>query len=506
MIKAYLPQILLGTCPILGFVAPCVLTGAFYLRSEPIYVSLGNLMFVLATICNVFFLTSAVYCIQEVLDQHHALLHMPLPKFRELDYIDWKNGKVGVLVKSITLWSNLGGFTKVIATLAWFTMTISVWLFQAFDSLCFEPYSLQTDKEEVTPVTKVIKPIGWWALGLFTLSCILFYIFMKVLGGKCKEPVKELKKEFLDPEIRVQWEAKLEKVIVKLELELKQHHPGDYEVYLVQAQKEDPHEGSSANTYTVTTEMMVSEESIQNGDFRVAGDETDHDQKKDGLNDLSVLALVRARKAGKRFAGLLKSRQIKVTRVSKFARDQTQLAEQGDFDIKVFEEYLLNEMSEHSAIKALSNSGLRLHRGDVQHFRDRMQDAIEIAILDAVMEAQAIEKKYDGAAANVDLSEVLSTVQLLETAAEEHARYAARVAAGHDKGMSPDEVDLGIEAEKTVNHPSRMTNEEANKTENLSSLDISMMDHRDGHNATTFDSRAQMQERKAAAAGTKHTV
>jgi len=214
LIRANLLQVLIGTAPILGFVAPCVLTGAFYLREEEVFETLSSLMFVIATICNVFFLTSAVYSVQEVLDAHHALLHMPLPKFRDLDWIDWCGGKMAAAGALITQWGKQGTGLKTCAVAGSFMMTFVTWIFLLFDTYCFGSFTIRSEKEDVT-MDKVIKPLGWFGLFVFTLSCILFTIFFVVLNNMSKHAVKEVATTL--PEKRESWEQKLEKVITSLE-------------------------------------------------------------------------------------------------------------------------------------------------------------------------------------------------------------------------------------------------------------------------------------------------
>ena len=108
LLRCSLFQIMLGTTPILFFIAPTVFAGAFYLKPpDSIYASLASLMFVLSAIMCGCFGVAATYAFQGVLDEHYLLLTIPLRQNLPLHWIDYVNAKKATLVKEKTEWSML---------------------------------------------------------------------------------------------------------------------------------------------------------------------------------------------------------------------------------------------------------------------------------------------------------------------------------------------------------------------------------------------------------------
>ena len=96
----------------------------------------------------------------------------------------------------------------------------------------------------------------------------------------------------------------------------------------------------------------------------------------------------------------------------------------------------------------------------------------------------------------MDLADVLFTVELLERAKAEHEKYVEKLKRaegnGGQGGISPGDVDLealGSTDTELLNDPSMLTNEEANKTEELTELDVSTREDYDSHSANTFRPR-----------------
>lgn len=92
LLRLPLFQMLLGTVPIILFIAPCVMTGAFYLKQEEseMWNRSGTLMMSLTMVVNIILWALAGWAIQEQFDTNSEHILRPMEKYIELDWRDYK--------------------------------------------------------------------------------------------------------------------------------------------------------------------------------------------------------------------------------------------------------------------------------------------------------------------------------------------------------------------------------------------------------------------------------
>lgn len=92
LLKLPLGQMLFGTLPIIAFVAPCVMTGSFYLRMDEsdMWNRSGTLMMTLTMVVNIILWALAGWAIQDQVDNNHEFITRPMEKYLQLDWLDYK--------------------------------------------------------------------------------------------------------------------------------------------------------------------------------------------------------------------------------------------------------------------------------------------------------------------------------------------------------------------------------------------------------------------------------
>jgi len=86
----------LGTVPIIFFILPCVLTGAFYVRKpeSDFWESAADLMLSSTLLVNLALWVGAAWAIQKKLEQEHWQLSKPLLQNVDLDWLDYRSHRL----------------------------------------------------------------------------------------------------------------------------------------------------------------------------------------------------------------------------------------------------------------------------------------------------------------------------------------------------------------------------------------------------------------------------
>ena len=94
-------------------------------------------------------------------------MNIPLPKFEELDWIDYVAALKSDVFKSKTMFQYLDTPIKALMIFGLCLSITAIYLFLLFSDYCFREYDLQTDADKLTP-TYAVRPLGWFAFFLFT--------------------------------------------------------------------------------------------------------------------------------------------------------------------------------------------------------------------------------------------------------------------------------------------------------------------------------------------------
>jgi len=96
LLRVPLGAMLFGTLPIIFFVAPCVMTGAFYLRMDEseMWSRSGTLMMTLTLVVNTVLWGLAGWAIQDQVDNNLEFITRPMEKFLHLDWLDYRQEEI----------------------------------------------------------------------------------------------------------------------------------------------------------------------------------------------------------------------------------------------------------------------------------------------------------------------------------------------------------------------------------------------------------------------------
>mmetsp|Transcript_5508 Transcript_5508/g.14641 ORF Transcript_5508/g.14641 Transcript_5508/m.14641 type:complete len:954 (-) Transcript_5508:145-3006(-) len=96
LLRCSLLQMELGTLPIIFFIAPCTLYGAFYTRQQEseVWANATSLMLLASVAMNMVFGIGAAWAVQEELDMSHWEVTKPLEKYIDLDWLDYRSAQI----------------------------------------------------------------------------------------------------------------------------------------------------------------------------------------------------------------------------------------------------------------------------------------------------------------------------------------------------------------------------------------------------------------------------
>lgn len=201
LLRVPLHQAIIGTFPIIFFVVPCVLTGAFYVKSEEgdVFRSLATLMLTISTGVSVVLLAAATFAIQSKMDRYYDHLHRPLIKHVELDWLDHVSHECSLVATAQLSWKDFPGWVRTWHRVGAGMMLVGCHIFYWFDAACFGEFTIQTPISELSP--DFIKyPMGHSGLICFFWSCLSLYFFKKYCRSRSSGPVNQLKVELAQQE------------------------------------------------------------------------------------------------------------------------------------------------------------------------------------------------------------------------------------------------------------------------------------------------------------------
>jgi len=170
----------LVTLPVIFFLAPCVLSGAFFLKrgEGPMWESMANLMLQVTVVAALVLQLIAAWAIQEVLDKKNRDVTIPLEQTVELDWLDHAAEKVKEA--SYTPYNRLNILARV--CLFW-GMLIQVMVAHVLfwqGSACFGQFAVTDDINTLQVFNgqdAFIKPTGAFTLAIMCIGFVIYLTF-----------------------------------------------------------------------------------------------------------------------------------------------------------------------------------------------------------------------------------------------------------------------------------------------------------------------------------------
>lgn len=188
IMRLSLPQIMIGTTPIVFLIFPTCLTGALlYMTSvrtesgNPLFPWAGTVSTITAS-ATAFVQFGSMLVAAYYLEQASSLRADEVTKIeddKEVKEADDKDEYMNKCYENVTQWNAMPLLPRLILTLALVSITTSCYLVQFFSSLCFVDHSLTDSIDENLGgnVANLFLPLGWASVGLFCASITLLYTF-----------------------------------------------------------------------------------------------------------------------------------------------------------------------------------------------------------------------------------------------------------------------------------------------------------------------------------------
>eukprot|EP00804_Cyclotella_cryptica_P010313 CCRYP_012242-RA/>CCRYP_012242-RA protein AED:0.10 eAED:0.10 QI:0/0.84/0.75/1/0.73/0.55/20/4684/1413 len=189
IMRLSLPQILLGTVPVVFLTIPTCVTGTFlYMASmeadgNPVYPWARTLSTITASFTAIVQFGSmivAAYYLERAADKRVDEIES-IPIDEEVKEADEKAEHLKNCYREVTQWVALPWFAKWYLRISLGCIVTSSYMVQLFSSLCFTPYSLTDSIDENLNgnAANLFLPLGWVAVSLFMLSCVFLILFQR---------------------------------------------------------------------------------------------------------------------------------------------------------------------------------------------------------------------------------------------------------------------------------------------------------------------------------------
>jgi hypothetical protein len=202
IIGVNIPQMLLGTIPVLALLAPCVLAGAFLGRVTPgesDWWSTGSQFFTaLAALINAGAGAYAVYAVSETVKKHGEELAKPRPEHAAVAELTEKERHAVEKYNEVCKWTNLETVLKFMLSSATVALYFSNFFFVVLKEYTFRPFAVSSDIEapyeedglngDVFSI--VLLPVGLMCLILFFFGVFLHLFTSNRLSAKAKAALR----------------------------------------------------------------------------------------------------------------------------------------------------------------------------------------------------------------------------------------------------------------------------------------------------------------------------
>lgn len=186
--KLSLPQIMLGTTPIVFLILPTCLTGALlYMTSlktdtgNPVFPWAGTVSAITASATAMVQFGSmivAAYYLEQA-SEKRADEVAAIEDDKEVKEADDRDEHMNKCYEHVTKWNAMPAVPKIILTLGLASITSSCYMVQFFSDMCFVTHTLTDSIDENLGgnLGNLFLPLGWVAVGLFGASIILLWLF-----------------------------------------------------------------------------------------------------------------------------------------------------------------------------------------------------------------------------------------------------------------------------------------------------------------------------------------
>lgn len=188
-----------GTVPIIFFVAPCALTGSFYMRKgeSDAWDSAANMMIVISLAVNMGLWAVAAWAIQDVLDKHHEELTRPLKVNCDLHWLDYKSDQIKQ--QTAISWADVPNPIRYIYGLGILVHVLVCWAVTPGYSSCFGAFEVSDDINTLVWVSwnsdAIFTPLGLFALGAYLVGLFGYLVFYMWQRRRAGSNLKEISDE-----------------------------------------------------------------------------------------------------------------------------------------------------------------------------------------------------------------------------------------------------------------------------------------------------------------------
>ena len=180
-----LPQMLLGSMPVVFLVTPCALAGAFQLKktTSAMYASLAGITLAAATMAQMLALVASLYYIEKCAHDHGAELRA-MKDDEEVKEVEHKKALKRAIYRHVTGWHQPGfpRWVQALLVTAWLAMLGATFLVLGAASKCFETYEI-TDTIEAKLGGDWTRIVKWDEYGTyFCVALLVVVLCLKVFG------------------------------------------------------------------------------------------------------------------------------------------------------------------------------------------------------------------------------------------------------------------------------------------------------------------------------------
>jgi membrane protein DedA with SNARE-associated domain len=217
IMKVNIPQMLLGTIPVLALMTPCVLAGACLgrvtLGEESMWGTWAKVFTALAALVNAAAGAYAVYAISETVKVHGEELAKPRPDHERVEALTAKEKAFNDKYDEVTSWGALTTYWRVVLCIGTAFLYWSNFFFVMLKERCFRPFAVSSkidagyDEDGLEgDVFSIILPMGGFFLVIFAIGVVLHIYVSKTFTWKAKVAMAETLKadtEKNEPEAEV---------------------------------------------------------------------------------------------------------------------------------------------------------------------------------------------------------------------------------------------------------------------------------------------------------------
>jgi hypothetical protein len=196
-----IPQMIIGTVPVVTLLAPCVLAGACMGRTVPgedsDWSMMANGFTAAAAVVNMASMAYAVYTVSQTVQVYGDELAKPRPEHEAVAELTRQEQEAVDAYNRTVRWENLDCCMKVVLLLTVVGMVGCNYVFVGLAALCFRPFAVSSDiKADYSEnglrgnVFNIAYTLGYCMMGVFVVAVILHIIFVKVMARRTHANMK----------------------------------------------------------------------------------------------------------------------------------------------------------------------------------------------------------------------------------------------------------------------------------------------------------------------------